>query len=166
MQEIYLQPGDLYFGVGPVRLVTLLGSCVSVLLWHETRHLGGMCHFMLPTRAKAAAESFEGRYADEAFALFRREIEAVETRTLEYQVILFGGGNMFSSLPRAGLNVGERNIHAARVLLPKHGFTIAREDVGGVGYRRLSFDLATGEINCTRVDGRRSYSTTEHAKNK
>lgn len=155
MREIYLQPGDIYFGSGQIRLVTLLGSCVSTVLWHEGRRLGGMSHFMLPTRANRAEEGFEGRYADESFALFRRKIEEENTTPGEYRVMLFGGANMFSTESPNRMNVGERNIRAARSLLPKHGFTVARADVGGVGYRRLLFDLFTGEISCSRVnDGR------------
>lgn len=154
MREIYLQPGDLYFGSGQIRLVTLLGSCVSTLLWHEGRRLGGMSHFMLPTRANRAEEGFEGRYADESFALFRRQIEGENTTPGEYRVMLFGGANMFSTESHDRINVGERNIRAARTLLPKHGFTIEHSDVGGIGYRRLSFDLFTGKVSCTQVNDR------------
>lgn len=160
MREIYLQPGDQYFGSGQIRLVTLLGSCISTLLWHEGRRLGGMNHFMLPTRVNRAEDGFEGRYADESFALFRRQIEAENTAPGEYRVLLFGGANMFSTEPSDRINVGERNIRAARSLLPKHGFIIKHSDVGGIGYRKLSFDLFTGEVSCTQVNARRDCVTT------
>ena len=45
--EVFLQPGELYFGDRYTRLRTLLGSCVSIVLWHREALLGGMCHYML-----------------------------------------------------------------------------------------------------------------------
>jgi len=48
--EIFLGPGDLFFGDRDTRIRTLLGSCVAVTLWHPRAKLGGMCHFVVPTR--------------------------------------------------------------------------------------------------------------------
>lgn len=158
VREIYLQPGDLYFGSGEIQLITLLGSCVSVLLWHEQRRLGGMCHVMLPTRAAIKAGQLEGRYADEAIALLRQAIHTAKTFPDEYQVMLFGGGNMFPTSTSIQVNVGERNIRAARSLLQTHGFALTRSEVGGVGYRRLRFDLATGRVGCTLVTEQQVYA--------
>ena len=41
--EIFLQPGDFYFGDENTRLRSLLGSCVSITMWHPTKLIGGMC---------------------------------------------------------------------------------------------------------------------------
>ena len=48
--EIFLQPGEFYFGEGKTRVRTLLGSCVAITLWHPRLHLGGMSHYVLPNR--------------------------------------------------------------------------------------------------------------------
>ena len=42
--EIFLQPGELWFGDEQTRIRTILGSCVAVTLWHPGRRIGGMCH--------------------------------------------------------------------------------------------------------------------------
>src|SRR5439155_18563598 len=42
--EIFLQPGEWYFGDADTRIRTLLGSCVAITMWHPRRCLGGMCH--------------------------------------------------------------------------------------------------------------------------
>ncbi len=49
--EIFLQPGEWYFGNRKVSIRTLLGSCVAMVFWHRHPKLlmGGMCHFTLPT---------------------------------------------------------------------------------------------------------------------
>ena len=50
--DVFLQPGDFYFGEAGTRIRTLLGSCVAITLWHPILHIGGMCHIMLPERGE------------------------------------------------------------------------------------------------------------------
>ncbi len=59
--DVFLQPGDVYFGDRHTRLRTILGSCVSITLWHPQRLLGGMCHFILP--ARPAAGTLDGPHS-------------------------------------------------------------------------------------------------------
>ena len=40
--EIFLHPGEFYFGDRHTRIRTLLGSCVSIILWHPRLLIGGM----------------------------------------------------------------------------------------------------------------------------
>lgn len=171
LREVYLQPGELYFGSGDLRLSTLLGSCVSVTVWHPVHRIGGMCHFMLPSRADESRTEFDGRYGDEALAVIRREIAAAKTKPRDYQVGVFGGGNMFATGNTGSIDIGRRNIHAARQLLQRHGFAVDWEDVAGAGYRRLWLNLKTGDVRCVQVDGDkqrvmrpRSAAAVEHGK--
>ena len=145
--EIFLQPGEFWFGDRDTRIRTLLGSCVSITMWHPRLRIGGMCHFMLPERGvRACADGLDGRYAGDAIALFLRELRAAHTRPQDYQVKLFGGGRMFRSRHAAGapaaLDVGTRNVEAARTLLRTHGFRVRAAHVEGEGHRNLIFDVA------------------------
>ncbi len=150
IQEISLGPGELHFGGGRVRLRTILGSCVSILVWHPVRGLGGMCHFMLPAR-RTGGQSRDATFGDDAIALMLDAIAKARTRPAEYETRLCGGGNMFPELARqvpklrAGSDVGLQNVEAGRRLLVEHGFRSAAEHVGGFGHRRISFDLWSGE---------------------
>ncbi len=159
--EIFLQPGDFYFGDRDTRIRTVLGSCVSITMWHPQRLIGGMCHYMLPTRGQKRGGEPDGKYADEAMELFLREMRAANTRPSEYQVKLFGAGNMF---PKAGVpdcqhctpetayfrpeglcpKVSCRNRLVAYYLMQKHGFSIHAEHLGGDGHRQLFFDVWSG----------------------
>ena len=94
--DVFLQPGDFHFGAGRTRISTLLGSCISITLWHPARLIGGMCHFMLPSRGLPAGVPLDGRYADEALAMFDQAVAAALSRPADYQVKVFGGGNMLS----------------------------------------------------------------------
>ena len=147
--EIFLQPGEFYFGENNTRIRTLLGSCVAVTLWHPGRHIGGMCHYMLPERPSSGAGApLDGRYADEAIQLFLRELRASRTRPAEYQEKLFGGGNMFAGSPpaRRPLNISVRNVEVGRHLIRQHGFRLAAEDLGGKVHRNVMLDLWNGDV--------------------
>lgn len=158
--EIFLQPGDFYFGDVNTRIRTILGSCVSITMWHPTRLIGGMCHFLLPSRPKDDDAALDGRYADEAMQMFLQEIRAARTHPAEYRVKVFGGGNMFHkaknenpgkpSANRTGkkfeMDVAGKNVLIARSLINKHGFRIDAEDLGGNGHRQLLFDIWSGHV--------------------
>jgi len=149
--DIFLQPGEFYFGDSDTRIRTLLGSCVAITLWHTRLRIGGMCHYLLPqrrrTRAPDVSEELDGRYADEAVQMFLREIAQHGTRVGEYEAKLFGGGRMFSAA-RSGrfTDVPNQNMEAGRALLAAHGFTVHAEDLGGNGHRQIIFDVASGAV--------------------
>lgn len=75
-REIFLKSGDFYFGDESTRLRTLLGSCVSNTMWHPARLIGGLCHYLLPSRDGASATTLDGRYAKEALQMLMYEIRA------------------------------------------------------------------------------------------
>ncbi|MDD2701033.1 MAG: chemotaxis protein CheD [Sideroxydans sp.] len=160
--EIFLQPGDFYFGDSATRIRTVLGSCVSIAVWHPTKLIGGMCHYMLPTRGQKRSGELDGKYADEAMELFMREIRAANTRPAEYQVKIFGAGNMFPVAGNHGCarcspdvahskpdgvcpRVNCRNRQVAYYLVQKYGFSIHAEHLGGQGHRQLLFDIWSGD---------------------
>ncbi|HTP97476.1 MAG TPA: chemotaxis protein CheD [Burkholderiales bacterium] len=148
--DIFLQPGEVYFGDAGTRIRTLLGSCVAVTLWHPILRVGGMCHYLLPTRGRRRATETpgaDGRYADEAMALLIKDIGASGTRPSEYQAKLFGGGRMFAQHARGHrLNVAERNVLAARSLAQQHGLQIVAESLGGCTHRNVIFEVWSGDV--------------------
>jgi chemotaxis protein CheD len=145
--EIFLQPGELYFGGRDTRIRTILGSCVSLVFWHPRALVGGMCHFMLPERGEIQGGRLDGRYADEAIELALREMRACGTHPRDYKVKLFGGGNMFPEITtkKAG-RVGLKNVLAARELIQRHGFDCVSEHVEGTGHRNLVFEVWSGIV--------------------
>jgi chemotaxis protein CheD len=147
--EIFLQPGDFYFGDMNTRIRTILGSCVSITMWHPTRLIGGMCHYMLPLRVGVSPASPDGRYAEDAFKMFMHEIRAANTHPAEYRIKLFGASNMFPSVKNNGTekprpNVPDQNRAIAYSLVENHGFTIDAEDLGGNSHRQVLFDIWNG----------------------
>lgn len=146
--EVFLLPGQWHFGPAPGIVRTVLGSCVSITLWHPQRRLGGMCHYMLASssnRGKLAPADM-GRYADGAFSLMMDALARHGTRPREYVAKVFGGGRMFESISQTASRIPEANVLRAFELLEAEGIPVLAEHVGGAGSRSLAFDLDTGEV--------------------
>lgn len=141
--EVMLQIGQFYFGGGRTKIRTLLGSCVSITMWHPRLRIGGMCHYLLPRRGRGetATAASEGSYAEGAMQMFLRELRNTGTQPNEYIVKLFGGGSMFDAR-----EVSSRNVDAGHDLLARHGFTLSAEHSGGYGSRVLVFELWSGDV--------------------
>lgn len=148
--EIFLQPGEFYFGDEKTRVRTLLGSCVAITLWHPRLHIGGMCHYLLPQRPRKKGDdgSLNGRYASDAMQMFLREIHLARTRPADYQVKLFGGGRMFTRATglKRTTGVGEKNVEFGREIIAQYGFRLEAEDLGGSGHRHIMLDLWSGDV--------------------
>lgn len=147
IQEVNLAPGDFYFGQGNTRIHTLLGSCVAITMWHPVLHLGGMCHYLLPNRGNNKRLG-QGYFADEAIKLFLDAALSARTRPRDYEVKVFGGGNMFRLEESADhqFNVSRRNIQSGVALLEQHGFNINKRDVGGAFHRKIFLELWNGDV--------------------
>ncbi len=148
IREIFLHPGDFHFGDSETRIVTLLGSCVSITVWHPRLLVGGMCHFMLPSRGVIPeGATYDGRYGDEAMMLLMKRIWNLDADPRQFQAKVFGGANMFPLLcQRDEANVGERNIEMALVLLERYEIPIKAKHLGGDGHRKLMLDVWSGDV--------------------
>lgn len=145
-ERVFLLPGQWYFGATGATVKTLLGSCVAITLWHPRRHLGGMCHFLLPTRARPSHGVLDGRFGDEAIELLVREIRKTGTKTEDYEVHLYGGADTMPDEARVKFNIGERNVEKAWEFIDRYGFALQCVDVGGNEPRNVTIDLMDGQV--------------------
>ena len=158
LMDIFLQPGELFVGDAGFQIRTILGSCVSITLWHPQLHVGGMSHFLLPSRGQVVApQERDGRYGDEALALMFADLKAAGVNPRQCQAKIFGGGNMFPGNQHArgqqarGLSVGKRNGEAARALLRQHDIEVVTESLFGIGHRQIIFDVSKGDVWAKQV---------------
>mgnify|MGYP003589645273 CR=1 FL=1 len=143
---VVIGPGDYYFGHGRTRISTLLGSCVSITLWHPRKRIGGMCHYMLSERARPPDSPPDARFASEAFELLLYHIDIAGTRPSEYQAKLFGGSNMFTDEAGRRMAIGPRNIEFGQRFLTANSIALIAQHIGGSGRRKLHFDLWSGDV--------------------
>jgi chemotaxis protein CheD len=154
--DLHLLAGQLYFGKDAARVRTLLGSCVAVTLWHPQRQIGGMCHFLLPSRARDTSMPYDGRYGEEAIGVMVDCLLRAGTRPEEYEAHLYGGADTMPDHVGVKLNVGERNIEMGWSLIEHHGFQLMAVDVGDEVPRNVSMDMLTGQVDMRRGQPRQA----------
>jgi chemotaxis protein CheD len=148
--DIFLDPGAYFVGEGKFRIRTLLGSCVSITLWHPARRLGAMSHFLLARRGtarEALASAPDSRYGEDALGLMLAQFEQAGVKPGECQAKIFGGGNMFPGQPRRDAPlVGQQNGSAAQQWLRDHRIPVMSENLYGNGYRQVIFEVDSGDV--------------------
>lgn len=126
LNRVFLLPGEYFVSKQPHLISTLLGSCVSVCLYHPRHRFGGMNHYMLPT---GAAGERSGKYGDYAINVLLQFMERSCGSLSGVEAMVFGGANVVSSITST-TQIGEKNISLAREVLKKHGIRITKEQVG------------------------------------
>lgn len=148
--HLVLMPGQLHFGKTASTVRTLLGSCVAITLWHPQKRLGGMCHFLLPSRRREPSMPLEGRFGDEAVELMVQSLGRLGTRPEEYVAHLYGGADTMPEGAKVKLNIGERNIEQGWSLIDKYGFQLDGVDVGDNVPRTVLLDYVAGQVQIKR----------------
>lgn len=144
MSLLFLNPGDWFFGRRQGRAETILGSCVSILIWHPSLRVVGLCHCLLPQQKRMDEQARKGLYVDHTVRWFVSQIQRQHLSPQHFDCWLFGGGDMFPDIASKS-DIGWQNQQAARLGLVEHGFVIKGQDVGGSCYRRLCVDCQTGD---------------------
>ena len=147
----YLKPGEIHFTTTPSRILTILGSCVSLVMYYRPRRIGAICHAMMPTMVDLRKEVDPSRrfqYVDGCLEWMISRFEHLHIKRQSIEIKLFGGAGLFPDR-RGGeqsLAVGERNIEMALKLIDKYGLRLKAWDVGGDKGRKLIFCTTSGEV--------------------
>lgn len=147
----YLKPGEIHFATEPARVITILGSCVSLVMYHRPRRLGAICHAMMPSLLEVRKEIDPGRrfqYVDGCMEWMLARFAQYHITPQSLEIKLFGGAGLFPDR-RGGeqsMAVGERNIDMALKLIDAHDLRLKAWDVGGDKGRKLIFCTSTGEV--------------------
>lgn len=139
MAVFELMPGDVALGNAGDQLKTLLGSCVSVILTDPRRTVGVMCHIVHVGRPNAA-NHYNTAFGSAAMAEMTRRLFAIGFSPRNCEAYVVGGGNMFPSLVTHH-HVGLNNIDWVMGYLEHHKIPVLKEDLGGEGYRKLSWTV-------------------------
>ncbi len=162
---IFLKPGQLFLNedrpVRQVKVVTVLGSCVSLILTNARAGMAAMCHAFMP--CCTAGRGCTGNCGDpykyvqcaltNMLALFHRQ----GIRGPEIEARLFGGSDMFIrgawayEGSAAVQSVGRQNIETALSVIQSARLHLTQSDTGGRCGRKILFWPHTGEIRVTRL---------------
>jgi len=138
-QALELMPGDVAHGTRGDTFKTLLGSCVSVVLTEPERRFASLSHIVHVGMPNAANRH------NTAFGVAAMHILLAQMRNRGFppracEAFVYGGGNMFPQLFR-GQHVGVANSTWVLQYLDHHGVRVCDQDVGGNGYRKLTWTV-------------------------
>lgn len=124
-----------------------LGSCVAIVLHDATARVGGMAHVLLPNVSMSRDRSNPAKFPETAVPLLLDEMRRLGARPDRVSARIVGGASMFAALiPTGGINIGERNIVAARDALDAAGVPIVAEDVGSDYGRSVYLSTRDGRV--------------------
>jgi chemotaxis protein CheD len=132
---------------GDVVISTLgLGSCVAIVLYDAGASVGGLAHVLLPDSSLSRDAGNRAKFASTAVPLLLEERHALGARG-PFTAKLVGGASMFAQLlPSGGVNMGERNVEAARQALAQARIPIAAQDTGGEHGRSVYLHVTDGRV--------------------
>jgi len=141
-----LHPGDVVCVERGDRVETLLGSCIAVVLTDARRSVAAVCHLV---HAGEGATAAHGAIAFETMDTLLSQ-RGLNSRFC--QAFVYGGGNMFPALAGGGTgHVGLSNARWTLDELAGRGTAVLAQDVGGEGYRRLSWIVGPGAPDVVQV---------------
>ncbi len=146
--ETIVGVAELAVGSEGTVLVTLgLGSCVAILLHDPATRVGGLAHVMLPSLSLNRRSDRPGRVPHTAVPALLEAMGAAGANPRRVTARLVGGASLFTNLSTPGtIQMGERNLVAAREVLHRHGIPLIRELVGGDCGRSVWFRVANGQV--------------------
>ncbi len=134
-------------------LVTLgLGSCVAIMVYDPQACAGAMAHILLPSKSLARDSTNPAKFPETAVPLLVQRLAALGGEPRRLLAKLAGGASMFAQLMTPGsVQMGERNIVAARDVLRRTGIPVVAEAVGGAAGRSVRFRVADGRAEIRSI---------------
>lgn len=138
----------------PLKIRTLLGSCVGVVLFDRVGKVGGIAHVVLPNSRGAA--DHPGKYADTAIPVLLEDLEKLAKARVRTRLTakLLGGARMFATAQAEG--IGEQNQRAVEQQLSALGIPVLARDLGGETGRRVTLDTTSGLV-AVKIPGGPDY---------
>jgi chemotaxis protein CheD len=148
MKEVRVRVADAAVEQGDITISTIgLGSCVAIMLHDADTRVGGLAHILLPSETLSQDRSNRAKFPATAVPLLLERMRALGANRTRIVAKLAGGASMFAALlPTSGLQMGERNLIAARSALARASIPVVAEDVGGGHGRNVFFRVASGDV--------------------
>ncbi len=142
--------GACYVGIGkvtiarsPVRLTTVLGSCVALTLYCPGEQVGGMAHILLSGDGGGNST----RFSDPAVKQLLGEVRGKSPGKSRLIAKVIGGARSFFSDDGAMIrNIGRNTVLGVVRYLVDEDIDIEGMHIGGTSSRDVMFDLETGDV--------------------
>jgi chemotaxis protein CheD len=122
------------------------------MLHDAEARVGGLAHVLLPTPALSRKDSNPAKFPQTAIPRLIELMVADGAKQQRITARLAGGASMFTALaPPGTIQMGERNLIAAREVLNCHGVPLVAEAVGGDFGRTVRLRVSDGAVEVSTV---------------
>ncbi|MDC7234269.1 MAG: chemotaxis protein CheD [Spirochaetales bacterium] len=153
-KEIILHPGEYFCSNEDVVLSTILGSCISVVLYDETKKQAGLNHFLLPKLGSTINSDILGeknaRYGMYAMEVLINDMMKLGSEKSALKAKVFGGASMFPGKGKEE-GVGYVNTQFALQFLIKEGIPVIASNTGDVLGRKIFLFPQTGRVLLRKI---------------
>lgn len=139
----FIHVGEIFIGIKPTQINTILGSCISVCLYDSVEKIGGMNHYLVPLWNENGLQS--PRYGNISIPRLIEGMENIGSSRKNMVAKIFGGANVLD-VTQEDMMIGRKNILIAKEILKDFNIKISAQDVGGVRGRRIMMQSDTGKI--------------------
>lgn len=138
---------------------TVLGSCVTVIIYSKKRKIGAVCHAQLPEKHNQdkcsdgcsnpcftnVNNTNEFKYVTCSIRYMIKKLKEFNIKKSEVVVYLYGGASMFG-FNSSKKPVGTLNVEMAEKMIKKYKLNINKKEVLGNRSRKIIFYNETGEV--------------------
>lgn len=143
---VYLQIGDWHFAETPTLIKTVLGSCVSVCLYHPKTGYAAMNHIYMPVKTSGIdLQSDAGKYGITSMELIINEFVKRDIPRTHLQAKVFGGASTFEP-DQTALSTAQKNVNFAFQFLREERINLLSHDTGGSRARTIYLDTRKFEV--------------------
>ena len=160
-----LKPGEVHVTDEPLIIKTLLGSCLSFIMFNKRTKLTAISHAQLPYEYfnhkciancpvkcnSGAKDNNRSKYVSCSTQYMLQQFTTMGIKKNEIEVKLFGGANVlgFSGEKKT---VGEQNIEAAYNIIKENRLNLVSEDVGGDLGRTIYLYTDSGKVLVKKLE--------------
>ncbi len=131
-----------------------LGSCVG-LCGFDPSGIAGMVHIMLPEEFNSKGMEKPGKFADTGIPALLQMLEQAGASRDRLVFAMAGGAQVFKfgAASESKMDIGGRNVLAAKRAIQNLGLKLVAEDTGGNSGRTVIFDMNSGVFSVRTVTG-------------
>lgn len=150
---VHLAPGEFISGCGGNKqIVTVLGSCISLILWHDPTQFYAMCHFVCVSNNLPAGkiQQADGRYGDQILPHMLWLLRQRKLTPADVDAKLFGGAISAQTLHLVpSFQIGLQNSKFAQAFCRQHHLRLSAQQIATDQSLRLNLHTSSGEVDVT-----------------
>jgi len=131
------------------KIKTILGSCVSIVIFVPRLKLSAICHARLPQGRCDKSKKNGFCYVDSSFFYMVDELTKRGANEKEFVIKAFGGAEIAftqSSRNTVKTSIGQQNISQMETVLASRGLQLSGYDLGGKSGRKLIYNTHKNEV--------------------